>query len=62
MQYDSIDLDKFHPWEEFLKARYAAILWLKEKEVSNDDIAIRLSMDSGEHVSAIITAMQDNKR
>lgn len=41
-----MDEKKLHPWEEFLKARMNAILWMKE-EMGRDDklIANQLSMD-----------------
>jgi hypothetical protein len=36
-----------HPWEEFLNARAAVLIWMRdEKKNSNEEIAQMMSMDA----------------
>ncbi len=46
-----------HPWDEFLKARYKAILWMRDnRKYTNKEISEALSMDERQ-VYSIINAM-----
>lgn len=46
-----------HPWDNFLNARYEAMLWLRDKQkLSNAEIAKTLSMDE-EQVRCIFHSM-----
>lgn len=43
-----------HPWEEFLNARAAALIWMRdEMKKSNEEIAHLMSMDA-EQVKLIL--------
>ena len=54
--------DFFHPWNRFLFARFQMIRYLMQQGVSDEEIARRLSLVDGEHVRAIVNAMDIHRK
>ena len=54
-------MNEKNPWNEFLDARYQAILWLEKNNNSYQEIAMSLSMDE-EQIKAIKKSMAGMKK
>ncbi len=58
-----MDKKEIHPWEEFLKARYKAMLWMRDEQCySAGRIAYMLSMDEHQVISIFMAMEKENDK